>query len=183
MFKRFIHRQLQSLGASAAVGQEPTDAMRQVRSLEEARAAIEERGWSGTNGPEAAHLLELRKVCLAMRAQGMALEPNLLGRAACGLVLDRREAGRANTTFAANLQAFGIEPDVARWRLLRNGGAPLATLAGSLLPMLVGGSIVVENLFALDGLGHLAFRAVLEQDQLVLESLPKAAREPADPGA
>jgi ABC-type dipeptide/oligopeptide/nickel transport system permease component len=80
-------------------------------------------------------------------------------------------ARTATSTFAANLHAFGIEPEVARWRLLRNGGAPLATLAGSLLPMLVGGSIVVENLFALDGLGHLAFRAVLEQDQAMVMAL------------
>lgn len=77
----------------------------------------------------------------------------------------------ATTPFAANLYAFGIETEVARWRLLRNGGAPLATLAGSLLPMLVGGSIIVENLFSLDGLGHLAFRAVHDQDQATVMAL------------
>jgi ABC-type dipeptide/oligopeptide/nickel transport system permease component len=77
----------------------------------------------------------------------------------------------ATTPFAANLYAFGVETEVVRWRLLRNGGAPLATLAGSLLPMLVGGSIVVENLFSLDGLGHLAFRAVHEQDQAMVMAI------------
>jgi peptide/nickel transport system permease protein len=80
-------------------------------------------------------------------------------------------ARTGNAAFATNLMAFGVEAEVLRWRLLRNGAAPLATLAGSLLPMLVGGSIVVENLFSLDGLGHLAFRAVNEQDQAMLMAL------------
>jgi peptide/nickel transport system permease protein len=73
--------------------------------------------------------------------------------------------------FAANLRAWGIEPAVVHWRLLRNGGAPLATLAGSLLPLLVVGSIVVEQVFALDGLGLLAWRAVTEQDQAMVMAL------------
>ncbi|MCA8949865.1 MAG: ABC transporter permease [Planctomycetes bacterium] len=77
----------------------------------------------------------------------------------------------AASPFAANLRALGVPPRVIRWRLVRNGGAPLATLAGSLLPMLVGGSIVVENLFALDGLGHLAFRAAEEQDQATVMTI------------
>jgi peptide/nickel transport system permease protein len=47
----------------------------------------------------------------------------------------------------------------------------VATLAGSLLPMVVGGSIVVENLFALDGLGHLAFQAVMQRDQPLLMAI------------
>ncbi len=65
--------------------------------------------------------------------------------------------------FAANLKALGLEPAIVRWRLLRNACAPLATLLGFLLPMLVGGSIVCENLFALDGLGRLAYEAVMRQ--------------------
>ena len=37
--------------------------------------------------------------------------------------------------------------------------------------MLVGGSIIVENMFSLDGLGHLAFQAVLSQDQAVVMAM------------
>lgn len=84
----------------------------------------------------------------------------------------RDSVARANTTpFAASLRALGMPPEVIRRRLLRNGLAPAATLAGSLLPLLVGGSIVVENLFSLDGLGHLAFSAVLRQDQAMVMAL------------
>ncbi|MBZ0153253.1 MAG: ABC transporter permease [Planctomycetes bacterium] len=80
-------------------------------------------------------------------------------------------ARAAVAPFVTNLQALGIEPEVVRWRLLRHGLAPVATLAGNLLPMLVGGSIVVENLFGLDGLGHLAFDAVMQQDQATVMAL------------
>ena len=80
-------------------------------------------------------------------------------------------ARTTQTAFAQNLGALGIAPEVVKWRLVRNGGAPLATLAGSLLPMLVGGSIVVENLFSLPGLGHLAFQGVTDQDQAMVMAI------------
>tara|TARA_R110002096_G_scaffold30459_18_gene90772 strand:- start:972 stop:1991 length:1020 start_codon:yes stop_codon:yes gene_type:complete len=73
--------------------------------------------------------------------------------------------------FVTNLLALGVEPKTVSRRLLRHGAVPVATLAGGLLPMLVGGSIIVENLFSLDGLGHLAFLAVLGQDQAVVMAL------------
>jgi peptide/nickel transport system permease protein len=73
--------------------------------------------------------------------------------------------------YALQLRAFGLSEDVVQRRLLHNAAAPLATLAGSLLPMLVGGSIMVENLFAIDGLGHLAVRAVQSQDQALVLAL------------
>jgi len=73
--------------------------------------------------------------------------------------------------FVISMQALGVEDRVMDRRLFRHGSVPVATLAGGLLPMLVSGSIVVENLFALDGLGHLAFRAVLDQDQAVVMAL------------
>lgn len=80
-------------------------------------------------------------------------------------------ARAANLPFAHSLRALGMPEELMRRRLLRNGLAPAATLAGSLLPLLVGGSIVVENLFSLDGLGHLAFTAVLRQDQAMVMAL------------
>lgn len=74
-------------------------------------------------------------------------------------------ARAADEPFAANLRAWGCEPRRLRWRLLRAGAAPLATLAGSLLPMLVAGSIVVEQTFSLEGIGRLTWRALQLQDQ------------------
>ncbi|MCA8977144.1 MAG: ABC transporter permease [Planctomycetes bacterium] len=80
-------------------------------------------------------------------------------------------ARAAASPFAANLRALGIPPRIQRRRLLLNGAAPLATLAGSLLPMLVSGSLVVENMFSLDGLGHLAYSAAEDQDQAMVMAL------------
>ena len=73
--------------------------------------------------------------------------------------------------FVISLRALGVEPKTVNRRLLRHGAVPVATLTGGLLPLLVGGSIIVENLFSLDGLGHLAFRAVLGQDQAIVMAL------------
>jgi peptide/nickel transport system permease protein len=73
--------------------------------------------------------------------------------------------------WADTLRALGAEPALLRARLRRHGLAPAATLAGSLLPLLVGGSVVVESAFALDGLGHLAVTAAAEQDLPLLSAL------------
>ena len=80
-------------------------------------------------------------------------------------------ARTATAPFVTNLRALGLDEELVRRRLLRHGCAPVATLAGTLLPMAVGGSIVVENLFALDGLGHLAFAAVMQRDQPMLMAI------------
>lgn len=80
-------------------------------------------------------------------------------------------ARAAAMPFVDGLRALGAGPREVRRAVLRNGLAPVATLLGGLLPMLVGGSIVVENLFALDGLGHLAFTAVLRLDQEMVMAL------------
>ncbi len=73
-------------------------------------------------------------------------------------------ARAARSDFARTLRAWGTPPATIRARVLRNGMAPLATAVGSLLPLLVSGSVVVERLFALPGLGDLACRAVLERE-------------------
>lgn len=80
-------------------------------------------------------------------------------------------ARASGAPFVTSLRALGVDAKTVGRRLLRHGAVPVATLTGGLLPMLVGGSIIVENLFALDGLGHLAFRAVLGQDQAVVMAL------------
>jgi ABC-type dipeptide/oligopeptide/nickel transport system permease component len=80
-------------------------------------------------------------------------------------------ARAAKAPFVASMHALGIDARIVRARLLRHGCAPVATLAGSLLPMLVGGSIVVENLFALDGVGHLAFGAARQREQPMLMTI------------
>lgn len=77
----------------------------------------------------------------------------------------------ARAPFAVNLRAWGTPPAAQARRLLRNSLSPLATLVGSLLPMVVAGSVVVETVFSIDGLGRLAYHAVLNQDQGMVMAL------------
>jgi peptide/nickel transport system permease protein len=59
------------------------------------------------------------------------------------------------------------------WRLLathvlRNAMLPVITVLGYYLPRLVGGTVVVEAVFAWPGLGGMAYRAAVERDYPVL---------------
>lgn len=47
---------------------------------------------------------------------------------------------------------------------LRNSLIPIITLMASLLPALIGGSIIIESIFTINGMGRLAFNAVLARD-------------------
>ena len=54
---------------------------------------------------------------------------------------------------------------------LRQAGLPLLTLAGFLLPGLVGGSVIVETVFSIPGLGRLFVDAAFQRDVPVLMGL------------
>lgn len=111
----------------------------------------------------AAQLLDLARH-LVLPVAVMAIGPTLLVARFL-----RESVGRAaESAFARNLDAWGIEPRLRRRRLLHVGFAPLATLAGTLLPMLVAGSIAVETVFSLDGVGRLGLMAVRSQDQAMV---------------
>jgi len=62
-------------------------------------------------------------------------------------------------------RAKGVgEPRVILVHALRNGLFPIVTLFGSLLPFLVGGSVIIENIFNIPGMGLYAFEAVLRRE-------------------
>ena len=48
---------------------------------------------------------------------------------------------------------------------LRNGIVPVVTMLGLQIPYLVSGSVVVERIFGIPGIGHETFDAILAQDQ------------------
>jgi peptide/nickel transport system permease protein len=54
---------------------------------------------------------------------------------------------------------------------LRNSLIPVLTLAGTEFTQLLAGSVVVENLFALPGLGSLAFQAIGARDLPLLQGI------------
>jgi peptide/nickel transport system permease protein len=53
---------------------------------------------------------------------------------------------------------------VLRRHVLRNALLPMITLVGLQAGTMLGGSVVVESVFALPGLGRLAYEAVVQRD-------------------
>jgi peptide/nickel transport system permease protein len=55
--------------------------------------------------------------------------------------------------------------------VLRNSIIPIVTNIGLLLPALLGGSVIVETIFSLPGMGYLAYQSVLARDYPVVLAL------------
>lgn len=58
---------------------------------------------------------------------------------------------------------------LSEWKVIlkhgfRNALIPQLTLMGTLLPALLGGSVIIEQIFAIPGMGRLGFEAVLSRD-------------------
>ena len=61
--------------------------------------------------------------------------------------------------------AKGLKERVVVMRhAIKNGLIPVVTLVGLQLPILVGGSVIIENIFNLPGLGRLALQALTDRD-------------------
>lgn len=75
----------------------------------------------------------------------------------------------ADQDFVKTARAKGIsEGQVARRHILRNALIPLVTYAGLQASILVGGSVLVENVFSWPGVGTLAYEAVTTRDNPLL---------------
>ena len=75
----------------------------------------------------------------------------------------------ATLDFVKTARAKGLsERQVARRHILRNALIPLITYAGLQASILVGGSVLVENVFSWPGIGTLAFEAVQGRDNPLL---------------
>ena len=65
---------------------------------------------------------------------------------------------------------------LSEWRVvwhhaLRNALIPILTLMGTLLPGLLAGSVIIEQIFAIPGMGRLGFESVLARDYPVIMAL------------
>jgi peptide/nickel transport system permease protein len=108
----------------------------------------------------AAHLV-LPVICLAY--PGLAY----LARFVRANLLDNALPEAARAARARGLSEYGV--------LLRHGfrqaAVPLLTLAGLILPGLVSGSVIVERIFAIPGLGRLLVDAVFQRDVPVIMAI------------
>ncbi len=68
-------------------------------------------------------------------------------------------------------RAKGLAESVVIFKhALRNSLIPILTLLAYLLPSMFGGSIIIESIFSIDGLGKLMFDAIINRDYPVIMS-------------
>jgi peptide/nickel transport system permease protein len=74
--------------------------------------------------------------------------------------------------FVRTARAKGVDERRIVYRhVLRNSLLPLITVSAALLPGLIGGSIIVENIFSIPGMGKLGVDAVFDKDpEMVLST-------------
>jgi peptide/nickel transport system permease protein len=74
--------------------------------------------------------------------------------------------------YARTARAKGVAEQQVLWRhVFRNSLLPLITLMASLLPGLIGGSVIIEALFSIEGMGKLAIEAVYARDRELILAL------------
>ncbi|MCH6562817.1 MAG: ABC transporter permease [Myxococcales bacterium] len=74
--------------------------------------------------------------------------------------------------YVRTARAKGVSERVVILRhILRNSIIPIVTNLGLLLPALIGGSVIIETIFSLPGLGYLGYQAVLARDYPVVLAL------------
>src|SRR5206468_12101076 len=67
--------------------------------------------------------------------------------------------------FIRTARAKGLSERLVIYRhAMRNSLIPIVTLMADLLPALIGGSIVIETIFGIPGMGELSWEAVLNRD-------------------
>jgi ABC-type dipeptide/oligopeptide/nickel transport system permease component len=77
-----------------------------------------------------------------------------------------------NSDFIRTAHAKGQTPyKVVTRHALRNALVPVVALAAVQLGFLLGGSIVIETIFALDGLGYLAYQSITHKDFPVTQAV------------
>ena len=114
-------------------------------------------GWSAGVGP-ALRALVLPAVALAM------VEGAILARVTRTAVL-----AVLNEDFVRTARAKGLTRAAVLWRhVLRNAFVPVLTIMGLQFANLVAGTIVIENVFYLPGLGRLIFQSIANRDQIVV---------------
>jgi peptide/nickel transport system permease protein len=78
----------------------------------------------------------------------------------------------AGQDFIRTARAKGLNERLVVYRhALRNSLLPIITLMADLLPAVVGGSIVIETLFSIPGMGQLSYQAIFSRDYPLLMAL------------
>lgn len=74
--------------------------------------------------------------------------------------------------YTVTAKAKGLHRRAITWgHIVRNSLIPVITHLGAILPGLIGGSVIIEEIFAWPGMGRLAIRAAYERDYPLLMGL------------
>ena len=84
-----------------------------------------------------------------------------------GAVLEVIQSDYVRTAHSKGLR----EEQIVQFHLLRNAAIPVITIAGSVLALLITGSIVVERVFDIPGVGNLYYWAIRGRDYTLLMSI------------
>jgi len=77
-----------------------------------------------------------------------------------------------NEDYVRTARAKGLSHAGALWRhALRNALIPVVTIMGLQFSFLLAGTIIIENVFTLPGLGRLMFQAIAQRDLIVVRDL------------
>ena len=126
-------------------------------------------GWLPANGFPGwqAGLGEALK-SLAMPALALALpQAAIIARVTRSAMLDTLQEDFVRTARAKGLS----EATTMRRHALRNALIPVVTILGLQFSVLIAGAIIIENVFALPGLGRLVFQAIAQHDLIVVKDL------------
>ena len=123
-------------------------------------------GWFPTNGSGSGGLDTLFHHFLPAVALAVASSA-YLARITRASVLEEKGREHVQTSVARGLSS-GV---TIRRHVLRNALIPITTVMGLTIATLIAGAVVIENVFALDGLGSLLVRAIMQRDFAVVQAV------------
>ncbi|MBC9926172.1 MULTISPECIES: ABC transporter permease [unclassified Leucobacter] len=123
-------------------------------------------GWFPTNGSGSGGLDTLFHLFLPAVALAVASSA-YLARITRASVLEEKGREHVQTSVARGLSS-GV---TIRRHVLRNALIPITTVMGLTIATLIAGAVVIENVFALDGLGSLLVRAIMQRDFAVVQAV------------
>ncbi|MHC6219783.1 ABC transporter permease [Arthrobacter sp. MMS24-S77] len=123
-------------------------------------------GWFPTNGAGTGGLDTLWHLLLPATALTLS-SAAYLARITRASVNEEREREHVQTAIVRGLGGAVV----VRRHVLRNALIPITTVMGLTVATLIAGAVVIENVFALDGLGSLLVRAILQRDFAVVQAV------------
>jgi peptide/nickel transport system permease protein len=124
-------------------------------------------GWGMAGGADEGGLWRGLKALMLPALALAAVQTAILARITRTAVL-----GVLREDFVRTARAKGLGPRAVLWgHVLRNAWVPVLTVMGLQFANLLTGTVVIENVFSLPGLGRLVFQAIANRDLVVVQDV------------